>query len=302
MLTLTQRYADILSDSTHNYGDALLYYLRAHKFAKAKKVIDVLITSSLIQSTAYPPLSKLDKRMKQFIDSPKETLNSLASIDLEAAQLLAAWLSGYATLRKFYELRDEEDAGGANALRRKRSAATALLAVITSANDPIRGGLFDPSSEVVVPVDTLLVLLGESLPLLRESLSAFKPAQLFTLLKAVEDLQTVGPRIYAQCETLFTAALDNAFGSDVPSPRAMLRKETSGMTASSQFSLVGSSLLNSQETELAESGDSGVLVSSANIKRGWDWRKGLKRTSKGDDVLQIVRLQLAEKVADSWSD
>ena len=292
----------MLSDSTHKYGEALLYYLRAHKFAKAKKVIDVLITSSLIQSTTYPPADKLDSRMRQFIESPKETLNSLASIDLEAAQRLAAWLSGYATLRRYYELRDAEDAGGANTLRRKRSAASALLAVITSANDPIRGGLFDPSTEVVVSVDTLLVLLGESLPLLRETPSAFTQPQLFILLKAVEDLQTVGPRVFAQTETLFATAIENAFGADVPSPRAMLRKEASGLTASSQFSLVGSSLLSSQEVALAESGESGVLVGGGEGRRGWDWRKGLKRTSKAEDVLLILRLQLAERVADAWTE
>lgn len=291
----------MLSDSTHRYGDALLYYLRAHKFAKAKKVVDVLITSCLIHSTAYPPQDKLDERLREFIESPKETLNSLAVIDFEAAQRLSAWLSGYATLRKFYDLRDATDEKASNAFKRKRSAATALLAVITSANDPIKGGLFDSSTEVVVPLDTLLVLLGEALPSLRESPPLFSTSQLFTLLRAVEDLQTVGPRIFAFNETLFTTTLENAWGADVPSPRAMLKKETSGMTGSSQFSLVGSSLLNSQEA-MAESGESEVLVGNPNLRRGWDWRKGLKRTSKAEEVLRIVRLVVAERVADAWSE
>lgn len=303
ILTDLQKYADLLSDSTHNYGDALLYYLRAHKFTKAKKVIDVLITSSLVQSTAYPPKSQLDNRMQIFIQSPKEALNNLASIDLDAAQRLASWLSGYATLRNFYGLRDRNDLEDMDDVVRKRAAAAALLAAITSADDPIRGGLLDPSTEVVVPVDSLLVLLGESLPLLRGSTSAFTLPQLFTLLKAVEDLQAIGPRIYAQCESLFQMALENAYGSDVPSPRAMLRKETSGMTTSSQFSLVGSSLLNSQENGMVASGDeSAVLINSGDIKRGWDWRKGLKRTFKGEDVLKIVRLQIANRVADAYAE
>jgi hypothetical protein len=300
-LRYVQRYADTLSDSTHNYGDALLYYLRSHKFAKAKKVIDVLTISSLVQSTAYPPKDKLDHRMKAFINSPTETLNNLASNDLEAAERLASWLSGYATLRKFYDLRDENDEEDSKNLARKRSAATALLAVITSAVDPIKGGLFDPSTEIVVLVDSLLVLLGETLPLLRSS-SAFSLPQLFALMQVVEDLQTIGPRIYAQCEALFQTSLENAYGTDVPSPRALLRKETSGMTASSQFSLVGSSLLNSQDNGMVTSGDSGVLISNGNLQRGWDWRKELSKTSKGEDVLKIMRLQLAEKVADAYAE
>jgi hypothetical protein len=295
----------MLSDSTHRYGEALLYYLRAHKFAKAKKVIDVLITSSLVQSSAYPPTDKVDNRMRQFIERPRETLNSLASIDLEAAQRLGAWLSGYATLRRFYELRDAEDTDEKHSLKRKRNAASALLAVIESANDPIRGGLFDPSTEVVVPLDTLLVLLGEALPLLRGSPPTFTQPQLFTLLKAIEDLQTVGPRILAQCETLLSTAIENAFGADIPSPRAMLRKDASNLTtASSQFSLVGSSLLSSQEVQaMGESGESGVLVSAGEVgRRGWDWRKGLKRTSKAEEVLTVLRITMAERVADAWTE
>jgi hypothetical protein len=245
--------------------------------------------------------------MREFIDSPKEALNSLASMDLEAAQRLSAWLSGYATLRKFYEIRDDNDDDDEHRdtnLRRKMKAATALLAVIGSASDPIRGGLFDADAEVVVPVETLLVLLGECLPLLRDSPSPFTQQQLFILLAAVEDLQTIGPRIFAQCESLFSTCVQNAFGADVPSPRALLRKETSGMTGSSQFSLVGSSLLNSKEqlNGLEESGESGLLVSNPNLRRGWDWRKGLKRTSKAEDVLMILRLTLAERVADAWTE
>lgn len=241
--------------------------------------------------------------MKEFISSPKETLNSLAATDLEAAEKLGQWLSGYATLRKFYDLRDKVQNGEG---RSKASAATALLAVIESANDPIRGGLFDPSTEIVVPVDTLLVLLGEALPLLRDSSPpAFTQTQLFALLKAIEDLKTIGPRVQEACETLFHTSLDNFFGSDVPSPRAMLRKEASNMTGSSAFSLVGSSLLNSKESmdvdrRMVGSSESWGMVSSGDVKRGWDWRKGLQRLSKGEDVLAILRLAIGERVADAW--
>ena len=302
---IQQRYADTLTDSTHAYGSALLYYLRAHSYPKAKKVLDVLITSSLIQSRAYPSHDKLDDRMREFIERPKETLSVLAATDLEAAQKLGGWLSGYATLRRFYEVRDSGNKGGSGELRRKKEAVTALLAVLASAADPIRGGLFDASTEVVVPVEAVLVLLGETLPLLRESPGVFSQAQLFAILRVVEDLQTVGPRIFKLNEALFGLAVENAFGQDTPSARAMLRKETSGMTGSSQFSLVGSSLLNAsrEDAKMEESRESGMMVEKPEGEsRGWDWRKGLKRTSKASEVLQVLRLVVAERVADAWSE
>jgi hypothetical protein len=249
----------------------------------------------------------VDDRLKTFVTSPEDTLSDLAAIDFDAADKIAAWLSGYATLRKFYDLRDEEvtSKSGPKSSRsvvvRKRSAAEALLAVVSSAGDSIRGGLYDSSVQVVVPVDGLLVLLGEALPLLDGSVRIFNLPQLFELLRAVEDLQTIGSRIYAKCEDVFQSALENVHGSEVPSPRALLRKETSGMTASSQFSMVGSSLLNSKELGTVGSTEgSGVLVKSNEIKRGWDWRKGLRKNLTGADVLKVVRLSLSKEVAKAW--
>ena len=118
---------------------------------------------------SYPPISELDDRLKLLITSPKQTLTRLSRTDLEAAQLLSTYLSGYATIRKFYDLRDEEvDAkpGQKPSLRpmaRKRAAASALMVIISSAASSIRGGLYDPSIETVVQVDGLLALLGEAL-------------------------------------------------------------------------------------------------------------------------------------------
>ena len=101
--------------------------------------------------------------------SPKESLQSLVEMDHEAADVLLTYLSGYATLRKFYDLRDEGmrlPEGQKSTLRpmaRKRAAAAALLAVIDSAADNIHGGLYDEDRGSVVQVDGLLVLLGEAL-------------------------------------------------------------------------------------------------------------------------------------------
>ncbi len=79
----------------------------------------------------------------------------------------------------------------------------------------------------------------------------------------------------------------------------MLKKSMSAMTASTQFSLVGSSMLGSQPSDSIES--SGVLV-SAKIRRGWDWRKGLPKETSGADILRILRLGLAKDMARSWAE
>ena len=90
-------------------------------------------------------------------------------MDPKAAEMLHTYLTGYATLRKFYDLRDEEinlEKGQKPTMRpnaRKIAAATALLAVINSAADNIHGGLYDESRASVVQVDGLLSLLGEAL-------------------------------------------------------------------------------------------------------------------------------------------
>ena len=36
------------------------------------------------------------------------------------------------------------------------------------------------------------------------------------------------------------------------------------------------------------------------VKRGWDWRRGTKGNDKGEDVLRILRLALAQDMAKGW--
>ena len=48
-------------------------------------------------------------------------------------------------------------------------------------------------------------------------------------------------------------------------------------------------------------GSSRALVKSQeDQKKGWDWRKGLAETAKGEDVLRILRLGLAKDIARHW--
>ncbi|EHL03707.1 hypothetical protein M7I_0353 [Glarea lozoyensis 74030] len=252
----SESYADNLAKSTHKYGEALWYYALAHKTTK---------------------------------------------MDIEAAELLRNSLSGYATLRKFFDVRDEtisSPSGGkpTGTAVRRREAAAALFAVITSSSDNIRGGLYDEDRGAVVSVDFLLALLGEALPFVNQNTILLTVAQIETLLRAIEDLQTVGPRIYNVCSEFLETVLASAQGLKGSAPSDMLRKSTSNISAGS-FSMVGSSMLASQMKQSMSS--SGVLV-KGNIKRGWDWRKNASANMKGDDLLRILRLGLATALADAW--
>lgn len=153
-------------------------------------------------------------------------------------------------------------------------------------------------------VDGLLVLLGEALPLINQNERILSTDQLIALLRSAEDLETVNPKIFVRCEDMLRAAVGNAHSGDMPSPRALLRKSTSGLTAaSSQFSLVeASAMLGSQDSK--ESGKasegSGVLV-HGDVKRGWDWRMGLSQSAKGGDVVKILRFAVAQEMGRVWS-
>ncbi|KAF2801719.1 uncharacterized protein BDZ99DRAFT_552765 [Mytilinidion resinicola] len=309
--TVAEKYADQLRSSTRNYGDTLLYYARGHQPQKIQEVLQILVSECLVHSVSYPPVPDLDDRLKAFITSPQRTLTDLSRTDLEAAQLLSTYLSGYATVRKFYDLRDEAvnlKPGEKPSLRpmaRKLAAANALMVLISSASSSIRGGLYDPAVETVIQVDVLLSLLGEALVFVNQPKRALTLPHLYALLAAIEDLQTAPSLIYKQAEECFATTLATARGADPPgSPRSRLTKSTSNLTtASSQFSLVGSSMLG----EGSSGGDrstenSGVLVKGgkSEAKRAWDWRGGFDKAAKGEDVIRLLRLGIAEEIGRAW--
>lgn len=144
--------------------------------------MELLISFSLVQSCAYPAAANLDPQLESLLKEPKTCLSVIASVNEEAASILQFYLSGYATLRRFYEIRDEavELEEGQRPrfkpLARRRAAAKALAAVISSAADNIYGGLFDPDRDSAVQVDGLMALLGEALVFVnRESSFPFRP-------------------------------------------------------------------------------------------------------------------------------
>lgn len=241
--------------------------------------------------------------MHSLLYDPKQSLRHLAEKDPEAADILHTYLTGYATLRKFYDLRDEEvnlQEGQKPTLRpiaRKKAAASALLAVINSAAESIHGGLFDEEQSSIIQVDGLLALLGEAMVFVNQARPILTPAQSLLILRCIEDLQAVHTSLYNKCEESFRSTLAAYYGHAKPSsPRQLLKKQLSTGTSTSSFSLVGSSMLDSQT--LSEG--SGVHVDGG--KRGWDWRIGMGEEAKGQDVLRVLRLGLAKDVARGWTE
>jgi len=267
---------------------------------------------SLVNSTPYPPTSELDPELSSLLSDRSTALERLAALDLEAAQLVGRMLSGYATLRKFYALRDDasfnDESGNSTILADDRSlpvrrkAASALVAVIASADDNIRGGLCDPSRDSVVSEDFLLVLLGEALPLIDASQPIITLEQIDTLLKAVEDIETVTSRVYDASDEFFKVVLASAANLKGSTPATLMQKSTSGLSSQSgSYVLTGSSMLASQlHRSISAAGPGGSAVLGKNVKRGWDWRTGLRSGASSRDVLRMVRLGLSRDLARLW--
>lgn len=274
------------------------YYALAHKPSKVREVMNLLISYSLLQSTPYPPTSDLDDHLHRLLFERNETLRAFATQDLEAAELLGKMLSGYASLRQFYELRDDEGAFPPQ-LRRKQAVA-ALAGVVASADDNIRGGLYDASRDAVVSEDFLLALLGEASVFVSGPDHAFDGAgeaqvdldQIDVLLKAVEDLQSVGDRVYAAAEEFFQLVLASVPGGLKGSTPADLMRKSGGPGGS--FVLAGSQMLAGK---LQRSISGGLRK---DVRRGWDWRREVKAGTTGREFLRRMRVGLAKDLARLW--
>ncbi len=294
-------------------------------------MIDLLVSYCLVQSAAYPPNSELDEDLRVLAENPKRALSKLNQVDAEAAAMLQFYLAGYACLRRFYNLRDEEILAKAEGrtpnpkshFARKKAAAKALVAVINSAADAIYGGLYDPERESAIQVDGLLTLLGEVTALLGEKGEqdprVLTAAQMYDILAAIEHLQTVNRRVFEATEDCLIAALSNYRGSAPPSPRTMLKKSVSSATEEGSsgtgfsFSLMGSEMLGSRAGGAdggggagKSMGSSGVLV-QGKVERGWDWRSKFAAQQEnessghqgraGNEVLAYLRRRIAMELA-----
>ena len=274
-----------------------------------------------------PPVSSLDPDLSSLLSTERAALLSLARIDGEAAQLLGRWVSGFAMLRRFYEIRDQDVNPAAattskkmGSLERKRESSRALIAVIEAAADCIKGGLFDPEVESVVPVEGVLVLLGEVLPLLgaggaygQGSILSYK--QVLGLMTVVEDFEQISGRIQDGANGLLSASMGAYRGESGSARIAKSKSDLSNVSGSGSLGgsgswemLAESSFVMLQSTESAKSGrSSGSKSKTMKLERGWDWRKGLDAVAAtGSDVgskevLMLLRTALAKEVAQSWA-
>ncbi|KIW88307.1 uncharacterized protein Z519_10874 [Cladophialophora bantiana CBS 173.52] len=330
---VSDRFGDYLVNNTEQYGTALLCYARSHASHKIRQLIDVLVSYSLVQSRAYPPENEMDDGLRSLVGNPRTALIDIAEVDPEAAEMLQFYLVGYACLRRFYTLRDEESGDGRTTnprpLARRRAAARALVAAINSAADSIYGGLYDPQRQSAIQVDGLLTLLGEATGLLSqgdciktaypagigigtEKKRIFTTEQIYSLLAAIEDLSTVSERVYAATEECLAASLREYRGSRPPSPRALLKKSmSSGSGSGFSYSLMGSEMLGrSMTTDMTSANGSEVLVGGAkgqNSKgdgkgtqkeKGWDWRDKFSGEGvRGQNIVRALRMVLAEELS-----
>ncbi|GKT60141.1 nuclear pore complex subunit Nup85 [Colletotrichum tofieldiae] len=295
-----ETYAEILAKDSHRYGEALWYYALAHRPGKVREVLNLLMSYSLLHSTVYPPANDLDDHLYRLLNERSQTLEKYAKQDLEAANLLGRMLSGYATLRKFYEIRDTDGLANMSPYKSaslRKQAASALVAVIASSDDNIRGGLYDETRDAVVSEDFILALLGEALPFVNQDPSVITLDQMDTLLKAIEDIETVNSTIFSAADEFFKLVLASTPGLKGSTPADLMRKSTNSLSGSS-YMLSGSSMLASQLHRSISGGGGGLSLAKA--KRGWDWRTGLTAGAPAEDVLRILRLGLSRDLATLW--
>lgn len=291
-------YAQMLARECRRFGEVLWYYALAHRPESVRDVLNLLMAHSLVGSRAFPAEADLDDGLRDLLEKRTETLERRAAQDIEAAQLLGRMLSGYATLRKFYDIRD---GGKMGMSARKRQAARALTAVIASADDNIRGGLLDEGRDAVVSEDYLLALLGEATALVdggggggdEACPVAMAAEHIEVLLKAVEDLETVGGRVLAASEDFFGTVLASCPGLKGATPSDLMMRRSTG-SLSSSYVMSGSSMLASRLHETARSSN------GEQTARGWDWRRAWTAKTKGGDVLRRLRRGLARDLAVLW--
>lgn len=221
-------------------------------------------------------------------------MTHIARLDIEAAQLLQKSLSGYATLRKFYDLRDGDLLKPTGTVKtstklRKSQAAIALMAVITSSGDQIRGGLYDRERDAVIHVEFLLALLGEAMVFIDKPDFILTVPQIETLLFAIEDLKSAPSKVYSACANFLRRVLTTSHALDnETSGSAGLLQNSDKSVNNSGVCIIRNSMLASQpKRPLRE-------------KRGWDWRESFSEETTGDDLLKLIRFSLAKDLAKAW--
>lgn len=116
----------------------------------------------------------------------------------------------------------------------------------------------------------------------------------------MENLQTLPEEHYQRAEEFLHSALAYHHGRTRTLSPSKLIQTMSSMTSGSSFSLVSSSLLESMAGDSFDH-DSGKEESPQGSSQGrGDWRAGMRKDAAGSDVMRLLRLKLAQRLAGSW--
>lgn len=268
-------FAGRLVTSATSYGDSLYFYsLSSYHRPSIHNLLTKLLSSSLLTSSTFPPDPTLDDTFKKLLSSPKST----------SSQILRFELSGYATLRNFYALRD---AG------KFAPAASALVATIKSAGEKLDGGVLDPEWECAVEEWTLGALLGELIPFLGSPKRCITVRECMDVMKVLTDFELVGG------ETMRRA---DEFLKRVITAKKDIASLANGGASSGRNSIIKSSSWE----EVRKAIDEGVLLNGIDmdaVERSWDWRDGFVGDGKKgglEEIIRVVRLRLSREVARAW--
>ncbi|ETN37489.1 uncharacterized protein HMPREF1541_07111 [Cyphellophora europaea CBS 101466] len=311
---MSDKLGDHLAHNTTQYGLALLCYAKSHNAVRIQQLTEMLISYCLVQSCPYPEENELDEALRGLVETPKSAFAAIIDADPEAASILQFYVVGYACVRRIFVLRDQEHStqrnktSRPNLRARKRVAAKAIVAAVNSAADSIYGGLYDAERQTAIQADALLPLLGEATALLAKDHDnrSFTNEQMYALLAAIEDLETVNARVREATDACLSASIGEYRGSQPPSPRAMLKKSmSSGKDSNFSFSLMGSEMMGSGTSGGGRSDGSAVLVDGKGegvrqMQRGWDWReafRGVPVEEVGRVVLTTLRKGIAKELA-----
>jgi hypothetical protein len=317
--SMSEKLGDYLSDNTYKYGMALMCYANSHNGPRIRKLTEMLISNCLVQSRAWPSENNIDETLLALIESPKAAFANMIETDPEAAALLQFYVVGYACVRRVFTYRDnlsEHSKSNSNSrpaapAERKRLAARALVAAINSAADSIYGGLYDPERQTAISHEVLLVLLGEATAFLSQESPVFTNTQIYALLAAIEDFETVDTNVREPAQAVLIKSMQqfrSTYNGNDSSREDMLKKSmSSGLTNSTNFSFSMAGSGTSAGGGAGRSEGSAVLVGGSNsqqeegdVRRAWDWRAAFRDVPDEElpkQVLRRLRLGLARELS-----
>ncbi|CUS15115.1 unnamed protein product [Tuber aestivum] len=268
-----QSFAERLSGTT-SYGDSLHFFALANDRFSLHNILTKLTTSSLLHSTPSPAPPSLDPVLSDLLKTPTSITSPILRFEL----------SGYATLRNFYESRDSGD---------HSRAVKALVAVLKSAGEKLDGGVYDADWDSAVEEWMIAVLLGELMPYINPRKRYLGMRQAMEVLKVITNFECVRGDVWRRAEEFLERVL--AHKDSGGSGNAC---EANGMTESGY---IAGSMVSSWES-VRDGIDSGLVSADATAgtaRRAWDWREGAEGW-KAADIIRVVRLGIAKIVADAW--